>query len=123
MIKCISRTSNLNGFMKRRMETFKQCARRVLVLSSSSIGLMTRGYMSMGSTCLKVAVIGDEAGGSSNVLLHRSARLGCQVLDQVADIVNIGNTLKSHQVGSKTSNVGRSYTNCTSQLLIRILFG
>lgn len=77
--------------------------------------------MSLGSTCLKVAVVGDEAGGPSNVLLHSSTRLGSQVLDEVADIVNIGDTLKSHQVGSKTSNVGRSYTSCASQSLIRML--
>lgn len=64
--------------------------------------------MSTGVTCLKVAVVGNEAGGPSNVLLHTSTSLGSQVLDEVADIVNSRDTLKSHQVGSKTSNVGRS---------------
>lgn len=58
---------------------------------------------------LEDAVVGNEVGGSRNVLLDLDTGLAGQVLDEVADIGDVGDTLESHQVGGKTSNVGGGY--------------
>lgn len=57
---------------------------------------------------LEVGVVGNEVGSTSNVLLNSGTSLGSEVLDEVADIVDVGDALKSHQVGGKTGNVRSS---------------
>lgn len=63
----------------------------------------------MQSNDLQFTVVGDEVGGSGNVLLDRGAGGSGEVLDEGGDVVDVGETLESHQVGSETGNVRSGY--------------
>lgn len=63
----------------------------------------------MQSADLQLTIVSDEAGGSGNVLLDRGTGGSGEILDEVGDIVDVGETLESHQIGSETGNVRSGY--------------
>lgn len=61
------------------------------------------------SNDLQFTVVSDEVGSSGNVLLDRGTGGSGEVLDEVGDVVDVGETLESHQIGSETGNVRSGY--------------
>lgn len=53
-----------------------------------------------------VAVVGNEAGGALDVLADGSAGSLGKGLDEAVDLVDVGDALEGHEVGSQTGNVG-----------------